>query len=236
MGDLTEALFDTNKEMRGDVVSRLKGIFRDFQALFLFYLVLLSLCVLVYAINLPYPWLDDVLLASRSTPWGIFTSLFIHSDLAHLVMNMVGLLSFFLVFSFTNYYNPSEENTSRIHFFIITIIIATVLSNLLWILIVNIGTIGASGLIYASEGSVTGFCLVNFWEIYNEVRNSKKAETGVLMVNLLVFLLICIWMVFYTNSFLSYGQDVNVLIHGSSFVLAFILTIERGNIRNIYKK
>ena len=43
-------------------------------------------------------------------------------------------------------------------------------------------------------------------------------------------------MIFYTNSFLSYGRDVNILIHGSSFVIAFILAIEWGNLRNLFKK
>ncbi len=213
------------------------GILSDFRALFSFYLVILGLCVVVFALGQTQPWIDGLFVASRSTPWGIVTSLFIHSDIGHLAMNLLGLLCFLLVFSFTNYYFPSDEVASRVRFFIATILVTTILSNVLWIIIANIGSIGASGLVYASEGAVTGFCLLNFWDLYNEARDSgAKWKKGVMLVNLLVFLAICVWMLFYTNSFLSYGRDVNVLIHGSSFVLAFILAIEWGNIRNLFNR
>ena len=223
-------------EKREDIASRLGTIFLDFWVLFNFYLAILSLCAIVFTLNLAYPWLDGFLVASRSTPWGIITSLFVHSDLGHLVMNLIGLFSFILVFSFTNYYRPSDEMFSRVHFFIIAILAATVLSNVLWIIIANMGSIGASGLVYASEGAVTGFCLVNFWDIYSGAKDISTGKRGFILINLFFFLAICGWMVFYTNSFLSYGRDVNVLIHGSSFVLAFIFAIEWGNIRNLFKK
>jgi membrane associated rhomboid family serine protease len=224
------------REKREDVASRLKAIFLDFWMLFNFYIAIFSLCAIVFTLNLVYPWLDGFLVASRSTSWGVITSLFVHSDLSHLVMNLIGLFSFVLVFSFTNYYLPSDEVVSRVHFFIIAILAATVLSNILWIIVANMGSIGASGLVYASEGAVTGFCLVNFWDLYSDVRIKSTGKRGDLLVNLLVFLAICGWMVFYTNSFLSYGREVNILIHGSSFVIAFILTIEWGNLRNLFKK
>jgi membrane associated rhomboid family serine protease len=205
--------------------------------LFSFYLVILGLCVVVFALGQAHAWIDGLLVASRSMPWGVVTSLFVHSDINHLVMNMVGLLSFLLVFSFTNYYFPTGEVASRVRFFIAAILATTILSNVLWIIIANIGTIGASGLVYASEGSVTGFCLLNVWELYNEPRDSKaKGKRSVMLVNLFVFAVVCAWMLLYTNSFLSYGSDVNVLIHGSSFILAFILAIEWVNIRNQFNK
>jgi membrane associated rhomboid family serine protease len=223
--------------MRGDVTSRLIGIIYNFRVLFSFYLVILSLCVVVFVLGQTHPWIDSLLVASRSTPWGVVTSLFIHSDISHLAMNLVGLLSFLLVFTFTNYYFPADEIASRVLFFIAAILITTVLSNILWIIIANIGTIGASGLVYASEGAVTGFCLLNFWDLYNEARDSgAKGKRSVMLVNLFVFAVVCAWMLFYTNSFLSYGSDVNVLIHGSSFVLAFIISIEWDNIRNLFNR
>lgn len=218
-----------------DVASRLKAIFLDFRMLFNFYLVVLSLCVLLFTFNLAYSWLDGLLVASRSTPWGVITSLFVHNDLGHLVMNLIGLFSFLLIFSFTNYYIQSDEVVSRVHFFIIAILTVTVLSNVLWIIIANMGSIGASGLVYASEGLVTGFCLVNLWDLYGSSRSISTGKRVIMLVNLFVFLAICGWMVFYTNSFLSYGRDVNVLIHGSSFVLAFILAIEWRNIQSLFK-
>jgi len=223
-------------EKRDDVASSLLGILIDFRSLFRFYLLVLSLCAIVFALNLVYPWLDSFLVASRSTPWGVVTSLFVHNDFSYLIMNLIGLFSFLLVFSFTNYYQPQSEIGRRVRFFIFAILAATILSNVFWIIIANIGSIGASGIVYASEGAVTGFCLVNFWELYSDAQSSLKSGQGVKLVNLLVFLAICGWMIFYTNSFLSYGRDVNILIHGSSFVIAFILAIEWGNLRNLFKK
>jgi hypothetical protein len=91
--------------------------------------------------------------------------------------------------------------------------------------------------VYASEGGVTGFSLLNIWDLYHVVRLPKDGGSrGMLIVNLFIFLSVCAWMIFFTNSFLSYGRDVNILIHGSSFVLAFILAIEWVNIRNYFKR
>jgi len=195
-----------------------------------FYVLFLSVCMIVYVAGLFYPWLGVVLAASSSTPWGVVTSLFIHGDVVRLASNLVGLLSFVLVFIFTNFFLPAGERVWRVTFFTLAILSATILSNLIWIFVGSLGSIGASGLIYASEGAVTGFCLLNFWRVYSEPRGTCNARS-VLFVNLLVFILICVWMVFYSNSFISYGRDVNVLVHGSSFMLALILAIESGNLR-----
>ena len=216
------------------IVSRVGEIFNDFRVLIHFYLAFFILCLIIFLFGLAFPWFNLLLVASRSTPWGIFTSIFIHNDLLHLVRNMVGLFSFFLIFSFTNYFLPSKEKINRVSFLTITLLTSTVLSNLIWILIVKIGTIGASGLVYASEGAVTGFCLVNFWDLYELGKTKASRKTGVLLVNLSIFILVCIWMIFYTYSFLSYERDANVLIHGSSFVIAFILAIEWGSIKKVF--
>jgi membrane associated rhomboid family serine protease len=191
----------------------------------------------MYILTYPFPWINNILLASKSTPWGVVTSLFIHSGWEHLFSNMIGLFFFCLIFSFSNYYLSSDEKRSRFNFFIFAIFTSTLISNTIWIIIVNLGTVGASGLVYASEGVVTGFCLINSWDIVNEIRNSKvKKDLDVLAVNLFIFIAIVFWMVFYTNSFLSYGRDVNVLIHGTSFIISFILAMQWGNIKNILPK
>lgn len=150
---------------------------------------------------------------------------------------MIGLFFFCLIFSFSNSYLSNIEKKSRVNFFILTILVSTFISNTIWIIIVNLGTIGASGLVYASEGVVTGFCLINSWDIVYEIRiNGVKRDLGMLAINLVIFIAIVFWMVFYTNSFLSYGRDVNVLIHGTSFIISFILAMQWGNIKNLLPK
>ena len=219
------------------ITSGLKGVLIEFRALFFFYLIIFSICVFVFTISQVYPSLYTFLIASRSTPWGVITSLSIHMDVNHLVTNLLGLFLFILVFCFTNFYLLHNEISGRVRFFIVLIMVATILSNIFWIIIANLGSIGASGLVYASEGGVTGFSLLNTWDLYHVVRHPKHGEArGMLIVNLFVFLSVCAWMIFFTNSFLSYGRDVNILIHGSSFVLAFILAIEWENIRNHYNR
>jgi membrane associated rhomboid family serine protease len=175
-------------------------------------------------------------MASRETPWGVFTSLFIHRNLNDLLLNLLGLGSFFLIYTFSNIHLLSKERSKRSSFFLVSIIFSALLSNFIWILIVDIGTIGASGLIYSSEGEVTGFCLLNSWNIYDEIKTNNKENRGSLIINLLIFSAIIAWIIFYTNSFLSYNRDVNVLIHGFSFVIAFILSIESSNLRSIFDK
>ena len=202
-----------------------------------FFLIFSILCYIIFNISINFTWITTKFMASKETPWGVFTSLFIHRNLNDLLLNLLGLGSFFLIFTFSNIHLLSKERSKRASFFLASIIFSALLSNFIWILIIDIGTIGASGLIYSSEGAVTGFCLLNSWYIYDEIKTKNNKENrGSLIINFLIFSAIIAWIVFYTNSFLSYNRDVNVLIHGSSFVVAFILAIESSNLNNLFDK
>lgn len=202
-----------------------------------FFLIFSIICYIIFNLSITFTWITTKLMASKETPWGVFTSLFIHRNLNDLLLNLLSLGSFFLIYTFSNIHLLSKERSKRSSFFLVSIIFSTLLSNFIWILIVDIGTIGASGLIYSSEGAVTGFCLLNSWYLYDEIQTKNNKENrGSLIINLLIFTAIIAWIVFYTNSFLSYNRDVNVLIHGSSFVIAFILAIESSNLSNLFDK
>jgi membrane associated rhomboid family serine protease len=205
--------------------------------LLVFFIIFSIVCSIVFNVLIIFPRITTSLIASRETPWGVFTSLFIHRNINDLFTNLLSLGSFFLIYTFSNFHLLYEERSKRAVFFLVSIMFSALLSNFIWIIIVDIGTIGASGLIYASEGVVTGFCLLNLWDIYDEMKTKNNKENrGNLIINLLIFIAICAWMVFYTNSFLSYSREVNVLIHGSSFIIGFILAIEWNNLRNLYWK
>ncbi len=179
--------------------------------------------------------LVNLLAASRATPWGVVTSIFVHIELGHLILNLVGLASFLLIFAFTNLHLPYAAKVQRTNFFLFAIVCATILANLLWILVTNLRSIGASGLIYASEGGVAGFCLLNLWQMYDEIRHKDNVEKWGFFLNFIILLALAAWMILSLTSFLGYEPNANVLIHGLAFVFALVISLESMNIQ-FFKK
>src|SRR2546430_5211574 len=66
-------------------------------AVYAFLAVLIPSAVLL-VLTSSYPALYDVLSVSRNTPVGIFTSIFVHSGVAHFAGNIVALFVFFVLF------------------------------------------------------------------------------------------------------------------------------------------
>ncbi len=63
----------------------------------------------VFFVGLLLPALNRFLSASRSTPWGVVTSLFVHANSLHLASNVFALVVFVGLFMTTNLRLPARE-------------------------------------------------------------------------------------------------------------------------------
>ena len=198
----------------------------DFRIIFVVFVLMLLACSSLFVCSLVYPGLNDVLAASGRTPWGIVTSLFVHDGIEHLSFNMISLFVFSLVFASSNSFLSETEKKRRIHFFFIVSFSAAILSNLLWItLIPQIGTIGASGTVYASEGVMMGFCMMNSLNMLDWAKYKTKGKYPRLVIafNLLVLISLLLQILFSAGTFLNVGAGVNAAVHGLAFLFSFFL-------------
>ena len=216
-----------------------KDKIKCFKPCFLLFFVVLLLSVIFYFLGEIFPDVKQLLAASSNSPWGIITSIFIHENSSHLTNNMQTLAIFTLIFVFSNISYDEKEVRKRTVFFITVAVFAAVFSNVLWVIIrPNTLALGASGLVYATIGATFGFSTSNFIYLSFNLpvtkktwkQLSKKDKASFLflyLVNLLAFLYILFFALFFTPHFLSEGPKVNVFVHGVSFYTSFLLCVMR---------
>jgi membrane associated rhomboid family serine protease len=203
-----------------------KGIIA-FKKLFLAYGIVLSISGLVYAVFSVYSNINSVLEDSRSTPWGIVTSIFAHSSLDHITLNMSVLFVFVFLFAFCNCTFPSQDKRKIEAFFLVSSFGSAIIANALWLFVRNNPSVGASGLVYATEGNLLGFSLANGWQLFyfSKLKAQKPSIVLIVIMNLLVFVLFSYRIFLEPSIFLSVGQGVNIIAHGVSFLLCFSISI-----------
>jgi membrane associated rhomboid family serine protease len=223
----------TKQEKRKKAITNLKiELFKivkstlEFKRIFLVCFLVLFTCVLVFLILQAYPNLENTLSASRSSLWGIFTAVFTHSDLSHLTNNMV-LLSFFIfLFALCSSTFNLQSKRKIESFFLVSIFACAVLANILWIALTPNRSIGASGLVYAVEGSLASFSLYNGLQLldFSKFKTQSISIKYVVFLNILACLSVLIQIVLSPVIFLNIGQNINSTAHGSSFLLGFFIS------------
>ncbi len=203
----------------------IKGIF-EFKKAFLFYFIVLLISVIIFGISQFYSNLENILSASRATQWGIITSIFVHSNLAHLAFNMGSLFAFIFFFAFCNSTFSLQIKRRIENFFLVSVFVFAVTSNILWIALASKGTIGASGLVYAVEGDLIGFSLVNSLQLHSLSKFKVLNITTRLVVfmNIVVCFAVIAEVFLNTDIFLGVGQGVNIISHGLSFLLGLFIS------------
>jgi membrane associated rhomboid family serine protease len=199
----------------------------DFKRIFLIYISVLLTSGIVYAVSQVYPNINSMLSASRSTPWGIITSIFAHSDLSHLAFNMGSLFLLMLLFTFCNstFHFNSKKRIEM--FFLVSIFMFAIISNILWIVFRPDSSIGASGLVYAVEGILVGFSFANGIQVCNfsKFKNQRIPTALIVLTNIAVFAVLFAQILLNPNIFLSVGQGINLIAHGVSFLLGLFASV-----------
>lgn len=205
---------------------RILPAFKTIIRTFLFVLIPSSI---VLVVSFEFPWLADVLAVSDRTPWGIVTSLFYHLSIEHLVVNMSVLLAFFLVFLLSNIFLDVHQINSRLHFLILTIFVVAVMTNLFWLIIrPDVYAAGSSGIVFALQGVVMGFSLLNSLKL-RDIRKwdpkTRKLFLPFCSLNLVLFMAIFLQVLLAPYLFLNVAPGVNVVIHAVSFYISFLAVI-----------
>src|SRR6266436_1210518 len=73
--------------------------YTDFASAFQAFSLVLIASSLLFVLTSFDPSLYDLLSASRKTPWGVVTSIFVHYNLLHITGNIVLLFAFLLLFT-----------------------------------------------------------------------------------------------------------------------------------------
>jgi len=170
---------------------------------------------------------------SPRTPWGIVTSMFVHGSLwPHYLSNMISLFTFALVFALTNDSIPAMERRSRQTVFIFGMFLSGASANVVFLWTKGFGY-GASGLVYAAWGITSVFCLFNALPgdrqsqdvvpCHSDSPNLRRARRNRL-ASFVVFVVLIGTVFLSPTFFLAAGPGVNVLVHGLSFLFAFMGT------------
>jgi membrane associated rhomboid family serine protease len=134
---------------------------------------------------------------------------------------MGSLFIFVLLFTFSNSTYSLQNKKKVERFTLISIFIFAIISNVLWLILTSRPSVGASGLVYAIMGIVTGFSLFNGLQILNfsKLKTQEIVTVGVILMNLLFSVLLVAQVFQDTQLFLNVGEGVNVIAHGVSFLL-----------------
>lgn len=207
-----------------------------FKRILLVYGMVLIISAIFFVVFLNYPSLNTILGDSRSTPWGIVTSIFAHWDLGHITLNMAALFGMMFLFAFCN---CISKNRKRIEsFFLASSFISAIISNIIWLLATSNVSAGASGLVYATEGNLLGFSLVNGLQVidFSKLKKQNLFAVYLVVANLIVSIAITIQILTDAASFLGVGQGVNIIAHSFSFLqcfcasLVWLLFVEKSSI------
>jgi membrane associated rhomboid family serine protease len=103
MSKKEKALAYTKTEM----LQIIRGTF-EYKKIFIIYSLVLLISLIFFAISQVYPFTNNILSASRTTPWGIITSIFAHVSFSHITLNMGSLFLFMFFFLFVILLNQSK--------------------------------------------------------------------------------------------------------------------------------
>lgn len=191
------------------------------------YLFVFTLSVIVYIADIEahvlgrVSELSGLLAASRKTPWGIFTSLFVHANESHLSNNMIALFVFLLFLVAVNALLPPAEMKKRIMASSLAIFFVPVLLNLFWILLFpEVRIIGSSGIAYALEGSCFGFSLLNALELKRPAAYSfkeRKITVASSLSNIVVCAALLLSLIVAPDTFLGSSFEIVIWLHALSF-------------------
>jgi membrane associated rhomboid family serine protease len=199
----------------------------DFREVFFACALIIVSSIAIYMSFSVYPKINSILAASRATPWGVITSIFVHSSLTHLASNMIWLFLYTLLFAVCNISLASENKRKIEPFFLICVFGSAIVANIFWICLTSERSLGASGVVYAVQGVLLGFSLINGLSIsdWKKFKIQEKFTQFLVLFNLLVLISFLFQIVLLPQIFLSVASGVNILVHAISFYLSLVITV-----------
>lgn len=194
-----------------------------------FYSIFIAICSLIYVIQIIHSSILFWLGLTRTTPWGIVTSIFMHLSLWHLWNNMGTLAIFSLLFMLLLYFNDYANPKQVALFFCWGPFLLGVVANIIYLILSpEPRSAGASGIAYAIEGIVL---MLSFSSITSRIssdgiRAYLTSKKGLMhfALNAGIFLYLFIFAIFYPYIYLAAEPGVNAATHAFAFILGVLLT------------
>lgn len=201
-----------------------------FTIVFIFFISVLTLSLMVYVTSIySLSGLQEVLSASPETPWGIVTSLFVHSDASHLLNNMTMLFMFLMLLLASNIFLSKTILKKRIRDSFLTVFIVPIMLNFFWIFFFpEVKILGSSGIVYTLEGACLGLSLLNTLEIRRIHSYSQKEKQQLLvssLSNLAVFIGFLISILVSPTGFLGSKYEAITWFHSVAFCGGFSISV-----------
>lgn len=193
-----------------------------------FYFISITMCSLMYAVQIIQPSVLFWLGLTKATPWGIVTSIFMHLSLWHLANNMGALAIFsgifILLLHFNDYANPKQVSL----FFCWGPFLLAIVANMIYLtLSPEPRSAGASGVAYAIEGIVLTVSLSSITSRMSSdgIRTYLTSKKSLMhfVLNAGIFLYLFIFAMFYPYIYLGAEPGVNAAAHGFAFILGVLL-------------
>ena len=213
-----------------DIFGLAKISIKQNTTLYTFYAIIAALSCTVFIASFYVKGFVDLMSSSVLTPWGIVTSVIVHGGgMNDLVFNLLGLFLWFFFFSITNMNYGDNGGRFSLKSFIALIFAAAFISNFLWLVLrPSSHTSGLSGVVYASEGVVLALSLINSLSlprISKPFTAEQKRSHLLWLINIFTFAFILLYLVYSPSLFLNEEPNVNVFVHGISFLGAFMFSL-----------
>jgi membrane associated rhomboid family serine protease len=170
-------------------------------------------CAVIFVLGQESTDMIRLLRFSPSTPYGVFTAIFVHERLGHFLENMAGLATFLFAFAMveaeTSFFGQLREPKRGTLFPLSVLLISALVANVVVVLLKpDASPFGASGVVFATTGAVCGLAL------YGAFHYAATRRLGPAVINLVLAV------VFFVSTVATFGSPevANVAGHIVAFL------------------
>lgn len=181
------------------------------------------LCMIILLITNFFPFVREIMSLSWRTPWGIITSILVHHDIEHFLLNFQAMMTFLLFYILLNIINQ-EIKSCRLSFYF-SPFISAILANVFSLLIFpNYTSLGASGVYSAMEGYDFALALTFLITKFKNIKSLSELNKKINAIIFNSFTMMYIFLDILFSPTYSRGSSYNSFVHWISFFINFIAT------------
>jgi len=160
---------------------------------------------------------------SWKTPWGIITSILVHHNIEHFLLNFQAIMAFLLFYILLNMLNQEIKNNELS--FCFSPFISAILANVLSLFIFpEYTSLGASGVSSAMEGYDFALALIYLIINFKNIKSLIKLNKKIYVIIFDSFTITYIFLDVLFSSTYSRSSGYNSFVHWTSFFINFMIT------------
>jgi len=181
------------------------------------------LCMIILLVTNFFPFVREIMSLSWRTPWGIITSILVHHDIEHFLLNFQAMMTFLLFYILLNMINQEMKINGLSFYF--SPFISAILANMLSLLIFpEYTSLGASGVYSAMEGYDFALALTYLITNFKNIKSLSGLNKKIPAIIFNSFIMMYIFLDILFSPTYSRGSSYNSFVHWISFFINFIVT------------